>query len=79
MHDRVRADGGGRESPGGRLRTHPERRLYFRIAEAQGKSVAEMLASTGSAEIVEWAAEFRLRNEDEERAIAAAREENQFA
>lgn len=38
-----------------------------------------MLASTGSAEIVEWAAEFRLRNEDEERAIAAAREENQFA
>jgi len=39
--------------------------------------VSEMLATTGSAEIVEWAVEFRLRNEDERRAMDDARSERQ--
>ena len=41
----------------------------------QGKSVAEMLATTGSFELAEWFAELKLRNEDQEQALEEARSE----
>jgi hypothetical protein len=39
--------------------------------------VNEMLATTTSSEIAEWAAEYMLRNEDEERAYKEADAERQ--
>lgn len=39
--------------------------------------MAEMLATTGSAEITEWVAEFSIRDEDEIEAITRAREERE--
>lgn len=39
--------------------------------------MAEMLATTGSAEITEWIAEFLLRDEDELEAMTRAREERE--
>ncbi len=44
---------------------HPERRFYFELALALGCTVPELLSRVSSAELVEWAAFFDLRNKEQ--------------
>ena len=43
---------------------HPEKRLYFRLAEMLGMPVARLLDEVSSLEISEWIVELRWRAED---------------
>jgi hypothetical protein len=43
-----------------RLERRPERRFYFRLALALGRTVADLLAGISSAELTEWEAYYQL-------------------
>lgn len=60
-------------SPGGLFLGNPERRFYFDLARELGMSVKTLLATTTAYELTEWAAYWRIVNDEQERASKRAR------